>query len=158
MRGCGVGVAWCRSALPAPAGARSVGDTTVTGYFTQQPLDMREDFSIIDWIRCDPLSLFPSAGVRLVDSRCSVVVTLHLVAVGEGHEVERAHVALLIHDRAAACGREQVMMAPIRPGTVSYLGLLLTQEAVVLVWVPLRVAGDPSRAPQHAAPPMDGPG
>lgn len=35
---------------PPTAGERSVGDTTVTGYFTQQPIDMRADFRIIDWI------------------------------------------------------------------------------------------------------------
>jgi ABC transport system ATP-binding/permease protein len=38
--------------LPVVGGARSVGDTTVLGNFTQHSVDMPEHISIIGWLRC----------------------------------------------------------------------------------------------------------
>lgn len=37
--------------LPTATGERSLGDTTVTGYFSQHPVDMPEHVSIIQWLR-----------------------------------------------------------------------------------------------------------
>jgi len=37
--------------IPPTKGQRMVGDTTVTGYFTQQPIAMRDDLSVLEWIK-----------------------------------------------------------------------------------------------------------